>query len=300
VEDVIIVGGGPAGLTAALYLGRACRKVVVIDSNQPRNAASQGMHGFISRDGMQPGEFREVTRQQLAAYPGVTFLDAAVAEVKQCESGFEIVVEGGERRYTRKLLLATGVRDELPQIEGFSRWWGRGVYHCPYCDGWEVRNLPLAVYGRGEDAFRRTKLLTAWSRKAALYSDGPAELSAAQRQQLEAAGITICEARITRLAGETRLEKIIFEDGSSVECRGLFAKPAQQQQSAFARSLGLELDEHNLVKANGGGRPKVYGLFVAGDTSALAQQVVLAAASGAMAAMQINEELVTETFNNFN
>ena len=260
MEDVIIVGGGPAGLTAALYLGRACRKVLVIDGNQPRNAASQGMHGFISRDGMPPGEFRKITRQQLAAYPGVQLLDAAVAEIKPGEIGFEVVVEGGERRYTRKLLLATGVRDEFPQIEGFSRLWGRGVYHCPYCDGWEVRDLPLAVYGKGEDAFRRTRLLTAWSRKIALYSDGPAELSESQRQQLEAAGVTICEEKISRLAGNDRLEKVIFKGGREVECRGLFARPAQHQQSAFAKSLGLELDEHSLVEASGGGRTKTFGV----------------------------------------
>jgi thioredoxin reductase len=258
------------------------------------------MHGFISRDSMLPGEFRKITRQQLAAYPGVKFMDAVVEEVKPFEGGFEVVVESGERRNTRKLLLATGVRDELPQIEGFSRLWGRGVYHCPYCDGWEVRDLPLAVYGKGEDAFRRTRLLTAWSGKVALYSDGLAELSPSQRQQLEAAGVTICEAKISQLVGEDRLEKVLFEDGREVKCRGLFARPAQEQKSALAGHLGLELDEHTLVEASADGRTKVYGLFVAGDTSAVAQQVVLAAASGTLAAMQINEELVTESFNNFN
>lgn len=296
--EVIIIGGGPAGLTAALYLGRACRRVLLLDSGEPRNAASQGLHGFLSRDGMLPGEFREISRQQLEAYPNVRVLNTLVVEVKRGENGFAVMTDNGTCHEATKLLLATGVRDELPQIEGFREFWGKGVYHCPYCDGWEVRNQALAVYGKGEDGFKRTRLLTGWSRTVTLYSDGPAELSEQQRSQLAAAGVTICEEKIRRLEGESRLERIVLESGKTVECQGLFARPAQQQHSKLAQSLGCALTENQLVESNSGGRTEVPGLYVAGDTSAQAQQVVLAAASGAMAAIHLNEELVTEAFNN--
>ncbi|MBN9390919.1 MAG: NAD(P)/FAD-dependent oxidoreductase [Chloroflexi bacterium] len=131
------------------------------------------------------------------------------------------------------------MRDELIQFEGFSRLWGRGVYHCPYCDGWEVRDLPLAVYGKGEDAFRRTRLLTAWSRKVSLYSDGPAELSLSQRQQFEAAGITLNETKIRLLAGEDRLEMVIFEDGREVECRGCSQDRPKNSKAPWPTAWGL-------------------------------------------------------------
>lgn len=298
--EVIIIGGGPAGLTAALYLGRACRRVLLLDSGEPRNAASQGMHGFLSRDGMLPAEFRQISRKQLEAYPTVRVLNTVVVEVKRGENGFEVMTTNGTCHEARKLLLATGVRDELPEIAGFRKFWGKGVYHCPYCDGWEVHNQSLAVYGKGEDGFKRTRLLTGWSRTVTLYSEGPAELSEPQRQQLTAAGVTIYEEKILRLEGESRLERIVLESGKTVECQGLFARPAQQQPGKLAQSLGLTLTENQLVESNSGGRTTIPGLYVAGDSSAQAQQVVLAAASGALTTIHLNEELATEAFNNLN
>src|SRR6185503_11154078 len=149
--DVIIVGAGPAGLSAAQILGRCRRRVLVCDSGHPRNAASHALHGYLTRDGIAPGEFLEIGRIQLLRYTTVELRSTSVTEARRVNKLFEITLQSGERLTSRKLLLATGVVDDLPLLEGLQGFYGTSVFHCPYCDGWEIRDQPLAIYGRGEN-----------------------------------------------------------------------------------------------------------------------------------------------------
>ena len=173
--DVIIVGAGPAGLSAALILGRCRRKVLVCDNGKPRNRVSKRVSGFLTRDGMPPAELRRVGREQLALYDSVEIRDITVVDARCRDYGFEVELEDGTRLTTRKLLLATGVIDDLPPIEGAEAFYGRGLHHCPYCDGWELRDQPLAVYGGGASAKGMALELTMWSRDLALCANGAAE-----------------------------------------------------------------------------------------------------------------------------
>src|ERR1051325_6140674 len=174
--DVIIVGAGPAGLSAALVLGRCRRRVLICDSGHPRNAASHALHGYLTRDGIPPAAFLEIGLEQLQQYETVRLQRSAVVEARRLDNLFEITLNSGQRLASRKLLLATGVIDELPQINGLQDFYGTSVFHCPYCDGWEMRDQPLAVYGRGENGAGLALELKLWSQQLVLCTDGPSQL----------------------------------------------------------------------------------------------------------------------------
>src|SRR5215213_6812976 len=199
--DVIIVGAGPAGLSAALMLGRCRRRVLVCDTGRPRNAASHGMHGFLSRDGMPPAEFLRIAREQMQQYTTVEMRDVEVVGAECSDGSFHVTLRDGVRLTSRKLLIATGVVDNLPSIPGFKELYGRSVFHCPYCDGWEVRDQPLAVYGRGARGHGLSLELTGWSRDIVLCTDGPSELSADDVARLTRNGIVLREERVLALEG---------------------------------------------------------------------------------------------------
>ena len=293
--DVVIVGGGPAGLSAALMLGRCRRKVLVCDNGHPRNEASHAMHGFISRDGMPPAEFLEVAREELKTYDTVAFRHATVASAKCQDGTFVTTLEDGEQLRSRKLLIATGVRDNVPDVEGIQELYGRSVFHCPYCDGWEIRDQPIAIYGRGERGYGLSLELTAWSRDLVLCSDGPCELEDGRVERLRRNGITIREERISRLEGDAGiLQRIVFSDGGSIERRAMFFTTGQSQQSELANGLGCTINEKGTVMTGKYETTHLRGLFVAGDASRAVQWVVVAAAEGAEAAFAINTDLIKE------
>lgn len=211
--DAIIIGGGPAGLSAALILGRSLKRILVIDSGKPRNAVSHSDNGFLSRDGIAPLELLQIGREQLAKYDSVKFHSGKVINAQHLDSsatqighnGFEVMIDNGDRFTARKLLLATGVKDILPDIDGFTELWGTDVFHCPYCHGWEVRDKSLAIYGKGATGVEQAMMLTGWSRDLILFSDGDAGLNDEQRQKLVKWGIEICEEKVVRLERENGL-----------------------------------------------------------------------------------------------
>jgi thioredoxin reductase len=294
--DVVIVGGGPAGLSAALVLGRCRRTVLVCDSGHPRNQASQAMHCYLSRDGIPPLEFLRLSRSELAQYTTVTIRDATVTDAR-CgpASRFETTLESGEVVESRKLLIATGVRDNVPEIDGIRDLYGRSVFHCPYCDGWEVRDAALAVYGRGERGYGLSLELTAWSKDILLCTDGPSELPQPKLDRLARNGIVLREDRVLRLEGRNgTLERIVFAGGEAAARRALFFTTGQHQQSPLATRLGCEFNDHGTVRTGKYESTHLPGLFVAGDASRAVQWVIVAAAEGAEAAFAINSDLIKE------
>lgn len=297
--DVIIVGAGPAGLSAALVLGRCRRRVLVCDAGQPRNAASHGLHLFLTRDGIQPAEFLKIARDQLRPYETVQLRQAKVADAVRIAKGFEIVVEAGEgvakEHFTaRKLLLATGVVDTLPEIDGLGAFYGTSVFHCPYCDGWEMRDQPLAVYGRGENGLGLALELSFWSPDLTLCTDGPSELSEEDRERLRKRRIDVREEAIKRLEGNDNLERIVFDNGEPLSARGMFFSTDHRQGSDLAERLGCKFTSDGCVDAGEYEITSVRGVYVAGDASRLAQFVIVAASEGAQAALAINKELMKE------
>jgi thioredoxin reductase len=294
--DVVIVGAGPAGLSAALMLGRCRRSVLVLDSGKPRNAASHALHGFITREGTPPVDFLRLARQELAQYDTVELRDVLVTGA-ECQSNgrFLVDLESGERCSTRKLLLATGVGDNLPEIPGFRELYGRSVFHCPYCDGWEVRDAPLAIYGRGARGLGVALELTAWSRDLVLCTDGPSELDAAELERLARNHIDVRDGRIARLEGHDGvLSRIVFSDGTELPRRALFFSTGQYQRSDLLLRLGCEFNDKGTVMTGKYETTHLPGLFVAGDASRAVQWVVVAAAEGAEAAFAINTDLIKE------
>ena len=292
--DVIIVGAGPAGLSAALMLGRSRRRVLVCDTGRPRNAASRAMHGYLSRDGIPPAEFLQIAREQMRQYATVEFRDVEVVHA-ECNAGrFHVTLQDGVRLAARKLLIATGVVDNLPDIPGFRERYGLGVFHCPYCDGWEVRDQPLAVYGRGARGLGLSLELTGWSRDIVLCTDGPPEIDADGLSRLTRNGIAVREERVARLEGDGGVERVVFETGDALARRAVFFTTGQTQQSELARRLGCEINEKGTVRTGKYETTHLTGLYVAGDASRAVQWVVVAAAEGAEAAFAINTDLLKE------
>ena len=294
--DVIVVGAGPAGLSAALMLGRCRRSVVVFDNGKPRNAPSHALHGYLTRDGIAPADFLRLARAELAQYDSVRIRDEEVSAA-ECRPGvgFVVTLQSGDTMRARKLLLATGVVDNLPDIPGFRELYGRSVFHCPYCDGWELCDQPLAIYGRGARGTGLSLELTAWSRDLVLCTDGPAEIEPDERVRLERNGIAVREDRIIALEDtDGVLSRVVFENAPPLERRALFFTTGQYQRSDLLERLGCEFNDKGTVRTGKYETTHLPGLFVAGDASRAVQWVVVAASEGAEAAFAINTDLLKE------
>jgi thioredoxin reductase len=285
--EVAIVGGGPAGLAAALVLGRMRRRVLLLDADRPAHAVSEGVHGLFGHDGIAPLELRRLGREQLRPYETVTLRAVAVDAVRQDANAF-VVLAGGIENDARVVLLCTGAWYEPPPIAGAAELWARGVYDCPYCHGWEVRDLPLAVYGC--DAVGYALLLSSLSDDVVLLTDGW-ELPPADAALLGAAGVAVRDDRVARFEGDGgRLTRIVFAGGSTEDRRAVFVMPTVTR-SALAAELGCELTASGAVVIDEDGRTSVTGVFAAGDIAVGRKSVVVAAAAGSCAAYAINAAL---------
>jgi thioredoxin reductase len=292
--EVIIVGAGPAGLSAALILGRCLREVLVFDTGEYRNYASQAVHGFLSRDGVSPRELLRLGREQLEQYETVELRQGRVVDAVSQDGHFDVTLEDGTRLQARKLLLATGVCDELPALAGVEEFYGRGVHHCPYCDGWELRDQPLAIYAGEKDDYKLALELRQWSAKLTLCTNGPMQFSEQELGRLQRNGIEICEERIVRLEGQEHLERLILENDKTLTCRALFFNGTKTQRSDLAVKLNCDFTKEGAVRVGEYETTNTPGLFVAGDATQRAQQVIIAAAEGAGAAYAINTALMKE------
>lgn len=291
--DVVVVGGGPAGLSAALMLGRCRRRVLVCDLGQPRNRRSSALHGFLTRDGIAPPSFNELGRAELPQY-GIELRRAGVTGAQRHDDHYTVSLTDGGEASGRYLLIATGVVDDLPGISGFDDCYGRSIFHCPYCDGWERRDRRLVAFGRGADVAGLALGLTTWSRDVVACTNGT-RIHGHSRARLEANGVTVRTGRIDRLDHEEgELRAVIFAGGERLERDALFFTTGQHPQSQLAISLGCTLTHKGTVRTGTLCDTNVPRVFVAGDASRDAQFVVVAAAEGVKAAVAINKALQHE------
>ncbi|HYM82337.1 MAG TPA: NAD(P)/FAD-dependent oxidoreductase [Candidatus Limnocylindria bacterium] len=293
--EVLIVGGGPAGLSAALMLGRCARQVLLCDAGQPRNRKTNAVHGLLSRDGSDPKDLLELGRRELRSYPGIAIRSCRVTKVRRMKSGFRAFLSDGRRVDAQRVLLATGVVDHLPALRGFESIYGRSAFHCPYCDAWEWRERRIAVYGRGSAGKALALKLSHWSRDVVVCTDGVSEWTARERGTLSRAGIPTIETRIASLASRgSKLGAIVFRDGRRLGRDVLFFTLGQTPLCSIAAELGCELTSKGEIRVSRKGSTSVSGLYVAGDVSSRSQFVATAIAEGAEAAVAIHESLIAE------
>jgi thioredoxin reductase len=291
--DVLIAGGGPAGLSAALMLGRCRRRVLVCDLGQPRNRRSRALHGYLTRDGIEPLAFNELGRRELPSY-GVEFRTLGVVGAERSDDHYRVALSDGGREAARYLLIATGVVDDLPGITGLDECYGRSVFHCPYCDGWEWRDRPLAALGEGANVTGLALALRTWSSDVVMCTNG-SRVDRRGRDRLARHGIAVRTEAIARLEHDGGLmTTIVFASGEPARCQAMFFTTGQHPQSDLAIRLGCTLTQKGAVKTGMLCDTNVPRLFVAGDASRDAQFVVVAAAEGMKAAVAINKALQAE------
>jgi thioredoxin reductase len=266
VLDTVIVGGGPAGLSAALVLGRARRRVLVLDTGRPANAVSNGIGGLLAQTRVLPAELRAAGRDQLTGLPNVEVRDCEVQDVATASDLFDVKLDGGVVR-ARSLVLAHGLRYDPPPLPGVKELWGRSIFHCPFCDGWEVRDLSLAVHGSGPEAARSALVVSGWSRDVVLLTDGPSRLDG-ERAALEAAGVRIREERVREVVGtDGWLDRIEFESGAPERRDAMFVRTYRGQPNDLADELGVELSAGGTIVTDRDGYTGVAGVYAAGDAA---------------------------------
>lgn len=295
-QELVIIGGGPAGLSAALVMARAHRRVTLVDGGTPRNAKAPAIHTFVTRDGTLPAEFRRIAREQLAVYPTVAFHEGLVTSLEEKDGGWRVILEGGALLETAKVLLAVGLVDELPDIPGLEENWGRGVHHCVFCDGYEHRGQPWGLLLEDPALIEHLPFFSGWSGNLTVFTNG-CPFSGEEIGMLRKEGFGIEEAPIARIAGGASghaLEKVVLADGRAVEVTSLWIKPGQSQ-IRLVTDLGLELEGNGAISRDETGETSRPGIHAAGDVSAgPAQQAILAAADGARVAYGLVRQLVME------
>jgi len=291
--DTAIIGGGAAGMSAALVLARALRRVVVIDAGEPRNAPARHMHGYLSRDGLPPSELLEIGRHEVLGY-GATMLADAVRSLSRDDAGFHLRTDAGIAVSARRVVLATGLRDVIPAIEGVRELWGRDVLHCPYCHGHEVRGRRLGVLGNTPGAVQHALIIRQWSDHVTYFSQGQT-LAASDVERLAARDIRVVQQSVVKLVVEDhRLAGLELTDGSVTRCEVVFVRPVFEPNTDLLRMVGAELDDGGLPYVDSTGQTTVRGLWVAGNAGNVRAQVITAAGEGSAAAIAINNDLVDE------
>ena len=295
--DCIVVGAGAAGLSAALVLGRARRRTLVVDAGGQSNRSAHGIGGLLGQDGRPPAAFYAAGQHELAAYPTVELRSGDVVGGARHETGFVLELADGSRESTLRVLLAMGMDYRYPALPGVEERWGRSVFHCPFCHGWEVRDQQLGVLDRGASGAHRALLLRLWSDDVTLFSDGPAGLDVDETARLEAAGVTVDERHVSGLGGpDDTLTAVTFADGTERSCRGLLVPVTMHQRSSLAAQLGAVIRPRHLaadaVAVDAKFATDVPGLFAAGDLCVDLPSVASAVAAGSAAAAMVVQTLI--------
>jgi thioredoxin reductase len=293
--DVIIIGGGPAGLNAAIVLGRCRRKVLLFDTAEYRNRHSHGMHNYLTRDDILPSDFISISHKEIQKY-GIKRIQKKIVHARKNEAGVFVAKDQDGNFYnSRKMLVATGLADTIPDVEGFKELYGQSIFHCPYCDGWEVRDKKIGVYARNKEGWELALALKGWSDHVTLYTDGKNKVKPYQQERLSKYNAPVNTLPIARVVGnDGKLQKIIFKNGNEEACDAIFFVNGYTQQCNLAETFGCEMSNKGVVKANKMQQTNIPGLYVAGDASRDMHFVVVAAAEGAKAGVSINKELQAE------
>jgi thioredoxin reductase len=298
--DVLIIGGSYAGLSAALQLGRSLRRVLVIDAGQPCNRQTPHSHGFLTRDGQTPAELSAIAREQLSRYPTVQLWSGKAIAAGPVAGGFSVTAESvvGAERVTftsRKILLATGVADIMPDLPGFAECWGRSVLHCPYCHGYEVHSQPLGILANGETGYEMATLIQQWSPRLTVYTNGPATLTPDQRHQLDQLQVAVVEQEVAAIEHQDGMMTALrFTDGTRVHPTAIFSRVPFRHHTDLASQLGCTLTENGLIQATEFGETNVPGVYAAGDITNPFRQVALAVANGSKAVAWMNRVMIAE------
>ncbi len=295
--DVIIVGGSYSGLAAGMALGRALRKVLIIDSGNPCNKQTPHSHNFLTNDGKTPQEIAGLAKRQVQQYDTVGFLDAWVTAGRKTENGFDVQIASGEIFSARKLVFATGIKDLLPDIPGFAACWGISVLHCPYCHGYEVRHQKTGILANGDDGFELSSLIANWTRDLTLYTNGKSTLTDQQIKKLHKHKIDIVEDEIERIEHKNgSVENIIFKGGKHAPVKVLYARLPFVQHSSVPQSLGCEVSAEGYLKTDAAQRTTIPGVFACGDNTSRIRTVANAVSMGTTTGLMLNRTLIEEDF----
>lgn len=295
--DVIIIGGSYAGLAAAMALGRALSQVLVIDSGKPCNSQTPYSHNFLTQDGTPPAEIALIAKAQVQKYDTVHFVDGQATSAIKTADGFTVGVQSGEVFHSKKLLFATGITDQLPEIPGFAACWGISVLHCPYCHGYEVRHQKTVVLANGSAGFEFAKILSNWTSDLTLLTNGPATFTDVEKAVLNKHKIRIVETVVEQLEHNNgHLQGIRFTDGSNLPVNVLYSRRPFEQHSQLPQEMGCELTTEGYLQVNATQETTVKGVFACGDNTGSMRTVASAVSSGTIAGISINKELIAERF----
>ncbi len=295
--EVIIIGGSYAGLSTAMALGRSLRETLVIDAGKPCNRQTPHSHNFLTRDGSTPKELSEIAINQVAAYKSVHFYNGLAIDAERSNKVFKVTTSKGDILSAKKLVLATGIKDIMPNIKGFSECWGISVVHCPYCHGYEIRNKKTAIIANGEKAFHLAGLVHNLTKEITILTSGKKDLEANQIEKLKQNNIQIVEKEIVEIEHQNgQLEKILFKDGTSEIYENAYASVSFEQNSNIAKELDCNLTEKGHIEVNFMQKTSEDDIFACGDNSSMMRSVATAVYTGNMAGAMINNELTQENF----
>lgn len=295
--DVIIIGGSYAGLAAAMALGRALRKVLIIDAGDPCNKQTPQSHNFLTNDGNAPAVIASVARQQVSNYPTVQFMNGIATTAHRTANGFEVDVTTGEKFTAAKIILATGIEDIMPAIPGFAACWGKSVLHCPYCHGYEVREQTTGILANADTAFELASLINNWTKDLTVYTNGESMLTAQQKEKLQMHQIKIVENRIHHIEHSNGyIDSIVFNDGAGAAVKALYARLPFVQHSNIAENLGCALTPEGYISIDAAYKTTVPAVFACGDNASRMRTVANAVAMGTTAGIMVNKEMIEEAF----
>ncbi|MGD6830691.1 NAD(P)/FAD-dependent oxidoreductase [Sutcliffiella halmapala] len=298
VLDCVVIGGGPSGLNASLVLGRAKKNIILFDEDKPRNAVTYESHGFITRDGIKPSEFKRIAKEELRNYPSISIQNHRVIAIIKEKQSFIIHTDEGNSYHSRKVILSTGLRDVMPRIEGINNFFGTSLFNCPFCDGWELKDRPLVVISENERAFHMTKMIANWSKDLVVCTNGRIIFTEEQKELLTKKNIKVFEDEIEILQGENgHLRTIKFMNGKVIEREGGIVTTGLEQASSLAQTLGCAINKMGGIETDNFGRTNIQGIYASGDISiTLPAQLIIAASEGSKAAMGVISDLVNEDF----
>lgn len=295
--EVIIIGGSYSGLSAAMSLARSLRNVLIIDSGLPCNRQTPHSHNFITQDGEQPAVISAKAKVQVDFYDKVQFYNGLAISAIKNEKGFTIKTQSGKVFTSKKVLFATGVKDLLPEIDGFAECWGISIIHCPYCHGYEVKTEKTAVLANGDMGFEYAKMISNWTNDLRLITNGKSTLTPEQTQILKKHKVEIIEAEIAAVEHENgNIQQIIFRNQAKIKVKAMYFRAPFKQHCPLPESLGCELTEQDLLKIDGFQKTTIPGVFASGDCHIQARSVAMAVSSGSFAGAMINKELIDESF----